>query len=235
MNKISKLIKSLGFRVFLIINILIILTIFILLSNWETGNKPKNESREMNVIFKNITDNRIKESFMKVMEEYEPLHDYTIILNQERVKETTMQAQPIINLMNLFTGFKSYQIKLGEFVRDSDTLAVADLPEDVLTGWFAHELGHLVDYEPFSNLKMVWYGIKYSLSTSFKREVEHEADYIAIDHGFHEEIIASKRYVFEHDLLEESYKAQMRKYYMSIEDVHLCTEKEPLIKPVPGV
>ncbi|MBK6264434.1 hypothetical protein JKA74_05245 [Marivirga sp. S37H4] len=189
----------------------------------------------MKVNFINVTDDRIKESFMKVMKRYKPLHDYEITLNQERIKESTMQAQPLINFRNLFTGIKSYQIKLGVYVRDSDTLAIADLPEDVLTGWFAHELGHLVDYEPFSNFKMVFYGLRYYISTSFRKKVEHAADYIAVDYGFHEEIIATKQYILEHDLLEESYKAQIRRYYLSIDDINVCMEKEPLLKPVPEV
>lgn len=188
----------------------------------------------MNVIFENIEDQRIKDSFLKVVEEYESLHDYQITLTQSRIKASTMQAQPVINLKSIFTGIKKYEIKLGVYVRDSETITVADLPKDVLTGWFAHELGHLVDYEAFSNFKMVIYGLKYLISEKFKIEVEHTADYIAIRNGFRDEIIATKNFILNHKTLADSYKEQIRKYYLSVDDVIMCTKEEPLMKPKMG-
>ncbi len=194
----------------------------------ETNN---NTQDSMRVTFKNVENDVIKKSFLKVMERYDALHDYDVVLNQQRVKASTMQAQPKINLVNLFTGVKKYEIKLGVYVRDSEDIAVAELPEDVLTGWFAHELGHLVDYESRSNFMMAIYGIRYVISAKFKRKVEHEADYIAIANGFKDEILATKAFILDHELLEESYKEQIRKYYLSTEEVHLCEENEPLINP----
>ncbi|GAA5043345.1 hypothetical protein GCM10011506_46630 [Marivirga lumbricoides] len=191
-------------------------------------------NNSMNVIFKGVEDQRIKDSFLKVMKEYESLHDYQITLTQSRIKASTMQAQPIINLKSIFTGIKKYEIKLGVYVRDSETITVADLPEDVLTGWFAHELGHLVDYEAFSNIKMVLYGLKYLISEKFKIKVEHAADYIAIENGFRDEIIATKNFILNHETLEEAYKEQIRKYYLSVDDVIMCSKKEPLMKPKVG-
>jgi len=32
---------------------------------------------------------------------------------------------------------------------------MADIPKEVLNGWFAHELGHLVDYEGYSDFRMI--------------------------------------------------------------------------------
>lgn len=185
----------------------------------------------MKVTFKNVEDEVIKKSFLKVMERYGALHDYEVTLNQQRVKASTMQAQPKINLINLFTGVKKYEIKLGVYVRDSEEIAVAELPESVLTGWFAHELGHLVDYESRSNFMMAIYGLRYVFSSKFKKKVEHEADYIAIANGFKEQILATKAFILEHELLEENYKQQIRKYYLSMEDVHLCEEDEPILNP----
>lgn len=128
-----------------------------------------------------------------------------------------MQAQPVFSFGSLFSGITHYKVKLAILVRDSKSLKVAELPEDVLTGWFAHELGHLVDYRSYNNLNMIFFGIKYLLSEKFKREAEHAADRIAIRHGFRQEIIATKKFILEHNLLEESYKNKIRKYYMPIE------------------
>lgn len=165
---------------------------------------------------------------MEVMKKYTSLHPYQITLKQRRVKASTMQAQPVITLQSLLSGVKKYKIILGVYVRDSENIKVADLPEDVLIGWFAHELGHLVDYEIRSNHSMVVYGLKYIFSRRFKRKVEHEADYIAIKNGFHEEIIATKKYIFEHKQIDNGYKNKLKNYYLSIQDVRMCMEESVL-------
>ncbi|WP_420318801.1 hypothetical protein [Ekhidna sp.] len=185
------------------------------------------------VVFQNVAHEHIRKAFLNVLHQYDSLNDYKLILKQRKVKGTTMQAQPVINLTKLLGGPDRYKIKLAKYVRDSNSLLVSELPEDVLCGWFAHELGHVVDYAPHSTFGMIKYGIKYLVSKSFRKEVEHRADEIAIEAGFHEEILATKRYVFSHDLIDDTYKDQMRKYYMSIEDVEMCINKKMPLQPTP--
>lgn len=185
----------------------------------------------MLVKFRNVNEESIKQSFLKVIERYDSLHQYEIVLTQRRVKSSTMQAQPTFRPVDILKGVKRYEVKLGVFVRDSKELRVTDLPQDVLTGWFAHELGHIVDYEPYNNFQMMKYGFKYLTSEKFRIEAEQAADYIAIKHGFHEEIIATKEFILDHDLVEESYKQKIRKYYLSVEDVKMCTVPKDVINP----
>lgn len=181
------------------------------------------------ITFEGVKDEYIRKTFLAVLKRYDKLQDCNIVLKQRRIKATTMQAQPVIRLKDLFVGPDTYKIKLALYVRDSQNLKVSDLPEPVLTGWFAHELGHVCDYAPHSTFHMIRYGLKYFFSDRFKREVEHRADQIAIDIGFHDEILATKRFVFENDLIEDGYKDQMRKYYMSIADVEMCIkDKQPM-------
>ncbi len=183
------------------------------------------------VTFQDVDEEHIRKAFLKVFNQFDKLSKYRLILKQRKIKATTMQAQPVITLFNLLGGPDTYKVKLAEYVRDSKSLKVADLPEDVLKGWFAHELGHICDYAPHSTLHMIKYGLKYFFSDRFKKEVEHRADEIAIEAGFHEEILATKRYIFNHDLIEESYKNQMKKYYMSIEDVELHINGKDALEP----
>lgn len=178
----------------------------------------------MNITFKNIESEKIKACFLEVYNRYEALHKYELTLVQKPINSSTMQAQPIVSIKSLFTGVRKYQIKLGIYVKDSDEIQVTDLPHEVLTGWFAHELGHVIDYEPRSNFGMIIYGIKYLYSQKFKRKAEHEADNYAVNHGFANEIIATKRYILENDFLGDSYKDIINKYYMSITDVEMCVE-----------
>ena len=185
----------------------------------------------MTVAFSDVDDEHVRNSFLQVLQQFRALHPFEILLKQESVKSSTMQAQPIIKPGELFSKQQKYQIKLAVNLKDSQNIKVSDLPEDVLKGWFAHELGHLVDYLPYSKFQMIGYGLKYLYWPKFKKLSEHTADHIAIANGFHEEIISTKRYILEHDLLKERYKKTIRKYYLSIEEVKLCMAGKLKLKP----
>lgn len=186
----------------------------------------------MQVLFKNIQNEGIKNAFNKVYERYEQLHAHRLILKQRRIKGSTMQAQPIINFFTLFSKHKIYKIRLAEFVRDSKKLRVEELPYEVLTGWFAHELAHVIDYTRHSTLGMIVYGLRYLISRRFRLKVEHEADYIAIEHGFHDEIINTKKFIFSHEHIKSDYKEKIKRYYLSIKDVELTVAEKLQIDPV---
>ncbi|MEM9856031.1 MAG: hypothetical protein AAF843_01670 [Bacteroidota bacterium] len=185
----------------------------------------------MNIEIVNIRSDKIISAFKEVMERYTSLHDCHILLVQKKIKSSTMQAQPIFNFKSLLKGVKTYKVKLGIYVRDSDTLRVESLPKDVLTGWFAHELGHIVDYQPYSSWQMLRYGIRYVTSQKFKRKAEYAADTIAIAHGFAPQIIAAKKFIIENELMEQKYKDKIAKYYMTISEVELCVDEKAIAQP----
>ncbi|MFT6856675.1 MAG: hypothetical protein ACJA0X_002657 [Cyclobacteriaceae bacterium] len=179
----------------------------------------------LNVFFKDIENEKIQKNFLNVLNSYKTLHPYKITLTKRLLESTTMQAQPEFSLNSLFGGARTYEIKLSQYVRHSNKITVADLPEDVLTGWFAHELGHLVDYENYNGMEMLWYGTKYLLFEKFKKSAEHRADWVAINTGFVNEIIAAKMYILESEYLDEKYKNQIKKYYLPIEDIETYLKK----------
>ena len=161
------------------------------------------QNPKMNITFRYINDQRIKDSFLEVFTHFDIAHDYDIPLVQNKLKATTMQAQPILHFKSFFTGVKKYRIKMAMYVKDSDDILVSELPDDVLRGWFAHELGHLVDYEARSSFGMIIYGFKYILSKKFKRSIEHRADSIAVANGFALGILAMKKFILENESLSE--------------------------------
>lgn len=169
-------------------------------------------------------DKKVKTAFLAVWQNYTELHSYGFELVQKHLSSSTMEARPVIDLGEVFSNKRSYQINVAEKVLDSGGLYVGDLPEEVLRGWFAHELGHIIDYENHSNAGMIAYGIRYSLSDEYKREREHQADSIAIWHGFREEIITTKKYLMESDFISPNYQEQLKKYYMSVEGAELCPD-----------
>ncbi|MDR7130166.1 hypothetical protein J2X69_002514 [Algoriphagus sp. 4150] len=170
-------------------------------------------------------DQRIKDAFLEVWDSYSVLHDYGFEVVQKPLMSSTMQARPVIKLRDVFGSQRSYRLDVAEQVLDSGDLNVADLPEEVLKGWFAHELGHIVDYEDHTNMGMITYGIRYSLSDKYKRAREHEADSIAIRLGFREEVVATKRYLMESDFISPVYQNQLHKFYMSVEGAELCPDE----------
>lgn len=185
----------------------------------------------MNVSYQNVENQKIIDCFEIALDRYETLHDFEITLVQKPIRASTMQAQPIITIGSIFKGVKSYRIKLAKHVRDEEQLPIADLEEEVLIGWFAHELGHLMDYQQYSNLQMIGYGVRYLLSAKQRKIIEHDADYIAIAHGFHEEILATKKFILEHDLIEEDYKNKIKRFYLPEADVLMCSEDKKLMEP----
>ncbi len=142
-----------------------------------------------------------------------------------------MQAQPVLSFSRFINGTKSYRIKLGFHVRDQEELRIVDLEDDVLIGWFAHELGHVLDYQRHSNLGMIAYGLRYLTSAKYRKKVEHDADYIAISKGFQEQIIATKKFIMEHQLIDDRYKDKMKRYYLPEDQVLVCAKDKMLMEP----
>jgi len=56
-----------------------------------------------NIKFKNIENDRIKEVFISVVSAYKTLYNSELILERKVLKESTMQAQPIISFKGFFS------------------------------------------------------------------------------------------------------------------------------------
>jgi len=102
----------------------------------------------------------------------------------------------------------------------------------VLRGWFAHELGHVVDYQKRTALEIALYGLRYLSSGSYRRRAEHKADQIAFAHGFLDDILKTKEFLFHNDLIQESYRKKMMKYYMSIDEAQSWMKENVQLDPV---
>jgi len=191
----------------------------------------KGEEFDMSVHFKNVESQKIKDSFEKVWNRYQSLHKYEITLVQQSIGNSTMQAQPIITLRSLFDGVKRYRINIGHHVRDEESLVLEKLPEPILIGWFAHELGHVMDYQQHSNLSMIRYGFKYYFSERFKKTVEHAADYIAIANGFQDEVLATKQFILGDERISPTYKSRIKRYYLPENQVMVCSEDKEMLEP----
>jgi len=178
------------------------------------------DSERLNNLFASTLDHYVFDSVKEIR------------FKQDALKSSTMQAQPVFTLNSVFRGPHIYRIRFSLRVRGSDSLLIEELPDDVIIGWFAHELGHVVDYSNYSFLGMLGFGLRYLFSSSFRKKIEHRADQIAIEHGFHEEILATKKFLFTHDLIDDKYRKKMKKYYMPLKTVEDWIEENVSIDPV---
>lgn len=178
----------------------------------------------MDIFFKEVSSTRTKRIFKEVLKHYTELEEANIILHQRKMPKTTMRAQP--KLFSLLFGTNTYKVELSNNTDLEDHVRIEQLPDEVLRGWFAHELGHVVDYLGRGFLGMLWFGLRYLSSKKFRVRTEHEADIIAVRHGFSDSILHTKRYILEHSGLSERYKARIKKYYLSIDDIGALLEAE---------
>ena len=95
---------------------------------------------------------------------------------------------------------------------DIDRVNKYQWPEEAVIGLFAHELGHIVSYERRSFLNRMLFIWDYYLSDAARREVEHEADLIAIERGYGKELIQTRRHAIR-DYDEERVKKMEKTYY----------------------
>lgn len=168
----------------------------------------------------NIREERVKRIFEEMLKNYPPLHAHRIILEQKKLRKTTMRAQPLMKAYFTRRGFRSFLIQFSNATELDDKISMEEVPDEVIAGWFAHELGHVMDYLHRGFVEMIVFGVRYVSSRRYRKKVEHAADEYAIEHGMAEEILATKKYILDHSDLPDSYKERIRKYYMSEKDVH---------------
>ncbi|MGK7391111.1 MAG: hypothetical protein ACNS60_12200 [Candidatus Cyclobacteriaceae bacterium M2_1C_046] len=139
----------------------------------------------------------------------------------KNIKKAFMVAQP--KWYGIFQKKKNrgYIIKMGrEFqLNDNKTVPIEDLPENVLEGWIAHELGHIMDYKDRSGIGMMGFGLRYITSKKFLINAEQMADVHAIDHGLGNYLISTKHFILDHDDIPSQYKKRIKRFYLSPEMV----------------
>ena len=130
-----------------------------------------------------------------------------------------MRAQPVLNRRFFRRATRDYRVDFSSHLDILEHVRVRQLPKDVVVGWFAHELGHVVDYLKRPWMGMISFGLGYALWSRYMRAAERRADTIAVNHGYGKEIIATKNYLMMHSTLPEHYKKRLAKYYLSADEI----------------
>ncbi|MEL6836309.1 MAG: hypothetical protein AAFP77_25150 [Bacteroidota bacterium] len=122
---------------------------------------------------------------------------------------TSMRAKPANS--SLLTHQRQYCI----FINDQST-EVVDLSRATfteLTGCIIHELAHIQDYESRSNGGIIWTGLQYLLSQTFKSKLEKKTDRIAAQHGGGYYLYLFTDFVFERAAAAEDYLENKKQNY----------------------
>ena len=169
--------------------------------------------------FQNVQSTHLRTWFEEVLAAYPELHDRPIYLRKLPMRYSTMRAQPVINWQFFRRATRHYRVDFSSHLEVTEHVRVRELPREVVVGWFAHELGHVVDYLDRPWRGMIAFGLGYALWSRYMREAERRADSIAVDHGFGAEVLATKRYLLNHATLPRHYKQRLRKYYLSADEL----------------
>jgi hypothetical protein len=158
----------------------------------------------------------LEEAFSQALMYFPDLLDTKIQVVFDAIP-TTMRAQPKMSIRNLLAVDKEFVISINVDLNNYRTVDYTKMPKDVLVGWLAHELGHIVDYKKRSTISLLGLGINYSICENFRREVEYFAQEIAIYRGAGHEILDSITFALEKSSIPNDYKKRLSNYYLSKE------------------
>ncbi|MEL7161236.1 MAG: hypothetical protein AAFN92_10800 [Bacteroidota bacterium] len=191
-------------------------------------------------VFQNVDSPTLRAWFTDTLAAYPELAGRTVYLRRLSMSRSTMRAQPVLNARFFRRKTREYRVDFSDHLDITKHVRVRELPKDVVVGWFAHELGHIIDYLQRPVLGMISFGLGYALWSRYMRKAERRADTFAVEHGFGREIKATKHYLMEHATLPPHYKDRLRKYYLSADEIEgliLAWEQDreiPEVKPLEG-
>ncbi len=154
----------------------------------------------------------------KALEAYPELEDIKIeFVFKDGLGMHFMQAQPKPATIFKSAKQRTYMIKMTREmeIADDKKIPISEMPEKVLVGWFAHELGHIKDYIDKSSVELAWFGLRYYFSEDFKIAAERQADIYAIQAGFSNQIIATKNFILNNASLPDEYIEKIERLYLS--------------------
>ena len=181
-----------------------------------------------NLFFQNVKSEKLINAFEAAYERFPFLHDSEMLLQQLPLSGYTMRAQPVIDYRIASTRKRKYRIQISNHLEIAQYIKLKELPHEVLVGWFAHELGHVVDYHKRSIFSLMKFIVGYVSFPTHRSGAERRADLFAMEQGFGKELMETKLYILEKSKLPDAYKDRIRKYYMSPDELEmLLLDEEP--------
>jgi hypothetical protein len=139
----------------------------------------------------------------------------------------TMRA--VIRLPSIFNKKRKYSINVNP--RRENILS--RLSEEDVTGWFGHELAHIIDYETMSGSKLVPFILRYLFNINFRFSVEKRINAYACNNGFSKELFGVWKKFLVMDGVSKRYQNYIiRNYSPYWEDIRETAEREGITEEV---
>lgn len=171
-------------------------------------------------------ENTLKKAFTEALNGFDNLKNKNVKLIIKNIPKTSMRAQPSLNRYFFKRSTREFKIEIAHISKIDNHTRMEDLPHEVLVGWFAHELGHIQDYQNLSIWGIIKLAVRYLYSGKYKKMVERRADLEAIKYGFTQEILTTKRYLLSHAELSPKYRRNLTKYYLSPEEIESLVQED---------
>ncbi|MFC3196652.1 hypothetical protein ACFOET_03410 [Parapedobacter deserti] len=177
-------------------------------------NSPNNHTNK-------IIPAAIEKTALVALSHYPELEETSIrFVFTSKLKRTVMAARPITGTLFKSRNKRGYEILINPaFKLGHHNDPRQHIPDSVMIGWLAHELGHIMDYETRSTWNLIGFGLSYWLSRPFIQSAEYRADSFAMNHGLGEYIIATKSFILNHPELPQIYKDRIANLYPSPDDI----------------
>lgn len=155
------------------------------------------------------------ETFNNTKVHFLELHGVSIKITFIPMYFATMNSRPCITSFLFPWRRHNYIISINSrknFSRYSVPTGL--LNETILTGWFAHELGHIIQYERMNLAEFVAFPFKYFFSLSFRKNFEIEATDIAKEIGFGNEFSEVENFLRSDKRVNKKYQERFKKFYV---------------------
>ncbi|MCA9351329.1 hypothetical protein KC929_00945 [Patescibacteria group bacterium] len=151
---------------------------------------------------------KLNELFTKTKERYPQLKEMRIKLKFKHGFFFTMRSG--IEFPSLWKKERVYFVAVNTNKFDG---ILSQLSEDDLVGWFAHELGHIVEYNEMSNRKFIFFVIQYLFDIRFRFLVERRVNALTVNSGFAKELIGAWEKFLTLEGVHPRYKQYIIKNY----------------------
>ena len=150
---------------------------------------------------------------------YYPALDNAHIVFKERKLATTMAARPKASSIFKKKKNRKYIILINSSQNKLKAPLLSDVPFEARVGVIGHELAHIVDYKRKSFIQIIGNGIAYVISNTFKRNLEHKIDKIAIKKGLGKGLHQFRLFVEEDANTTDQYRRFKDNIYLSSADI----------------
>ena len=215
---------SMRFKAVSVIALLLFLTGIFVYAIHYFSSKPAQltGAKTLNVFYQHKTIPKVVEpEVVKALSFYPELKDTPIdFVFDPNTSKSIMLSQPVLKSFFRGQNNRTYIIKINpRFVMTHRFMPIQNVPQDILVGWFGHELGHVMDYSRRSNWQMLLFGVEYLCSDHFLMQAERNADTYAVNHGLGTYILATKNFILNNGDLPLAYKERIKRLYLSPQQI----------------